>query len=208
MITIMVIAMANAYDDLYCWLYVAFGRTQFTVSDFRATFPSPAPAKVLFDLRRLGYIEAGGRGGYKVVRPEARMRRAIRRAEQSFGRPGRAGLPYAYSNDTAVSIWTDGGYWTGFTRGFRPLHIEVLRRDIPSWLAFFRSAGARATVEGTRETLFGVVHVLHPVARIRAVDHGGVRVVPREEARDYAASRVYVYEPVLQMLGRPERRRE
>src|SRR4030067_530061 len=160
----MEIRMTNAYDDLYSWLYIAFDHAPFTISDFRATFPSPAPAKVLFDLRRLGYIETSERGKYRIVRPEVRVRRAAERSERTFGIPAKAGLPYAYSDETAVSIWTDGGYWTGFTRGFRPLHMNVLRKDIDAWIAFFRSAGARATVEGSRETLFGVVHVLHPVA--------------------------------------------
>jgi len=196
--------MANAYNDLYAWLYVAFRREPFTVSEFRATFPSPAPAKVLFDLRRLGYIEAGSHGRYKVISPITRVQRTVERAERSFGLPAMAGLTYAYSRDTAVSIWTDGGYWTGFTRGFRPLHMDILKRDVNSWISFFRSAGVRATVEGTRETLFGVVHVLHPVARVRAVEHGGVSVVPREEAREFAASRPYAYEPVVRTLaGKP-----
>ena len=203
----MVIRMTNAYDDLYSWLYIAFDHAPFTISDFRATFPSPAPAKVLFDLRRLGYIETGERGKYRIVRPEVRVRRVAERSERVFGIPAKAGLPYAYSDETAVSIWTDGGYWTGFTRGFRPLHMNVLRKDIDAWLAFFRSAGARATVEGSRETLFGVVHVLHPVARVDAVDCGGTRVLPKEKVFEYAAARAYLYEPVLPLLKRSGRRR-
>jgi len=203
----MVIVMANAYDDLYTWLRVAFRRELFTLSEFRATFPSPAPAKVLFDLRRLGYIEAGSHGKYKVISPDMRLQQTVERAERSFGVPAMAGLPYAYSWDTAVSIWTDGGYWTGFTRGFRPLHMDILKRDVNSWLSFFRSSGVRATVEGTRETLFGVVHVLHPVARVHAVEHSGVRVVPRDEALEFAASRPYAYEPVIRSLGPPGGRR-
>jgi hypothetical protein len=27
---------------------------------------------------------------------------------------------YAFCDSTAVAIWTDGYYWTGFTKGFRP----------------------------------------------------------------------------------------
>ncbi len=207
MITIMVIAMPNAYDDLYGWLNVAFGRAPFTIFEFRANFPSPSPAKVLFDLCRLGFIETGKRGEYNVVSPEERIRRKVEHAEHLFGIPSKAGLPYAYSGDTAISIWTDGGYWAGFTRGFRPFHVEVLRRDVGGWLAFFKSVGARATIEGSRETLFGVVHVLHPVTRVRAVVRGEVCVIPREKAYEYAASRPYLYEPVLPLLKRGGGRR-
>lgn len=192
--------MPNKYDALYAWMCAAFGDEVFTVAVFRQTFPSPAPAKVLSDLRRLGCLESEGRGAYRVVPPERRLRNFVEREEEVFGLPSRSGLPYAYCDETAVTIWTDGGYWTGFTRGFRPLHLRVRRAQLGRWRAFFRSAGARVTVAGARETLFGVLHVLHPASRVRSVDHGGVRVVPVEEAYAYAASRPYLFEPVLPAL--------
>lgn len=196
----MVIAMTASYDQLYAWMHMAFGGEPFTIDAFRATFPSPAPAKVLSDLHRLGYLESEGRGIYRIVPPNRRLRAWIEKDEGAFGLPGRSPLPHAYCDGTAVTIWTDGGYWTGFTRGFRPLHLRVREADLPAWRAFFRGAGARATVAGARETLFGVVHVLHPAPRVRSVDRGGVRVVPLKEVLAYAASRPYLFEPVLPVL--------
>ncbi|HYY48575.1 MAG TPA: hypothetical protein VFA17_07815 [Thermoplasmata archaeon] len=99
-------------------------------------------------------------------------------------------------------VMDEGGYWTGFSPGFRPLHLRVRREDLGGWRDLFRRAGARTTVEGSRETLFGVVHVLHPATRVRAVDHGGARVVPVDEALAFAAARPYLYEPVLPILRR------
>jgi hypothetical protein len=145
------------------------------------------------------------RGTYRVVPPDRRIDEVVRRDEAAFGLPDRSELPHAYCEATAVSIWTDGGYWTGFTRGFRPLHLRVRRADLPAWRAFFRAAGARASLAGSRETLFGVVHILHPGTRVRSVEHGGVRVVPLPEVYAYAAARLYLYEPVLPVLrGRME----
>jgi len=192
--------MANAYDDLYAWMRAAFGEDAFTMSDFRGTFPSPAPAKVLSDLRRLGYVDALERGVYRIVPAEERVARVLKRGEQVLDLPEKAGLPYAYCDDSAVTVWTGGSYWTGFTRGFRPIHIQILRRDLPAWLSFLRRAGARVTVEGSRETLFGVVHVLHPVSRLEAVEQDGVRVVPRRVAYAFANSRRYLYETALPLL--------
>ncbi len=187
-------------DTLHAWIHIAFGDREFTVADFAETFPSPAPAKTLHDLASRDFVESVGRGRYRAVPAETRVQRIIAHEEAAYGLPERSGLPYAYSEDTAVSIWTDGGYWTGFTRGFRPVHLQVRRKDVPSWRRFFHAVGARVTVEGARETLYGVVHVLHPVESIRAVRRGGVSVVSRPAAYAFAASRPYLYEPVLRTL--------
>src|SRR3990172_4856010 len=192
--------MPTTYDKLYAWVWSAFREAPFTMADFRATFPSPAPRKVLSDLRGLGYLESSERATYRCVPPEVRVARLVGAEADLLGLPTRNPLPHAYDCDTAVTIWTDGGYWTGFTRGFRPLHLRVREADLPAWRTFFRGAGARATVAGARETLFGVVHVLHPVPRVRSVDRGGVRVVPLKEVLAYAASRPYLFEPVLPLL--------
>ncbi len=192
--------MPAKYDDLGPWLAVAFRDRTFTPAEFDETFPGPAPRKVLADLRRLGYIDSPSRGVYQVVDPGERAKRKLKREDGLLGIPERAGLPYAYSRDTAVSLWTDGAYWTGFTYGFRPFHMDIDGKDAGAWRRFFRLAGARASLEGARETLFGVVHVLHPVERLRAVKRGGLHVVPRRVAYDYAASRPYLYEPVLKEL--------
>ena len=194
--------MPSKYEDLYHWLATAFGDQTFTVTEFDETFPGPAPRKVLSDLRRLGFVESPSRGVYKVVAPDERSRRRVAREDGLFGIPERARLPYAYSRDTAVSLWTGGAYWTGFTAGFRPFHIDVARKDVDRWRAFFRNAGARATLEGTNETLFGVVHVLHPVAKPRSVRRGGFHIVPKRVAYEYAAARPYLYDPILAELGR------
>lgn len=192
--------MPNAYESLYAWMREAFGDASFTTARFRETFPSPAPAKVLSDLRRLGYVSSSRKGEYRVVAPERRVEDLLRREEDALGLPDRSPLPHAYSDATAVTVWTDGGYWTGFTRGFRPLHLRVRQGDLAPWEAYFRAAGARAVVEGACQTLFGVVHILHPVPRVRSVDHGGVRVIPLREAYSYARARPYLYEPVLAVL--------
>lgn len=192
--------MPTRYDELYAWLHTAFGTETFTSATFDMTFPSPCPAKVLHDLHALGYVDRKERGKYCVVNPEERLRRVVQRDESSLGLPEQAGLPYAYTAATAITIWTDGGYWTGFTSGFRPVHMNVRKRDVSAWQRFFRERGARSTVVGSRETLYGFVHVLYPKERIQAVSRGGVKVIPRREAYRYAAQRPYAFEPILRYL--------
>src|SRR5438093_1151838 len=59
--------MPNDYEALYAWMGPAFGDGPFTAAAFRETFPSPAPAKVLSDLHRLGYVTSPRRGTYRVI---------------------------------------------------------------------------------------------------------------------------------------------
>jgi hypothetical protein len=189
-------------EQLHAWILEAFGTREFTLSNFRATFPSPAPAKILSDLAHKGYLARERRGVYHAITPGHRVRSIVTREDDAFGLATRSPLPHAYSHETAIAIWTDGGYWTGFTSGFRPLHLDVDRRDVARWRTFFARNAARVAVEGERVTLYGLVHLLHPVEKVRSVVRGGVRVVPRRDALAYAEARPYAFEPVIPVLRR------
>jgi len=199
--------MPNEYTELYAWTHATFGDREFTIADFRDNFPSPDPKKVLSDLRRLGYARSESRGRYRVVAPSEWLDSMIERGDRSLDIPEAAGLPYAYSHDTAITIWTDGGYWTGFTRGFRPVHMDVPKQETAAWMEYFKNAGARAVTDRDRKTLFGVVHVLHPVERVRPVNHHGVSVIPIADALAFAEERPFLYEPVITILRRRVTRR-
>jgi len=49
-----------AVERLYAWIRTAFGNHEFTLWDFRATFPSPNPTKIISDLARRGYRRTFG----------------------------------------------------------------------------------------------------------------------------------------------------
>ena len=199
--------MPNHYDNLYAWIWSSFSTEPFTAAEFRATFPSPAPAKVLSDLHRLGYVTAVRRGVYRCEAPEVRVGRLVEREADHLALAARSDLPYAYDRDTAVTLWSGGTYWTGFTRGFRPVHVRVRQADLPAWKAFFRGHRARMTVDGARETLFGVAHVLHPAPEVPSVNLNGAKVIPLPEALAYARARPYLYAPVFKRLEALLRRR-
>jgi len=200
--------MPNRYDDLYAWAYAAFGSRPFTSSEFGATFPSPSTGKVLHDLTRLGYFERKRHGVYRVIGPAARAEAIVARGSVDLELPERAGLPYAYCEATAITVWTDGGYWAGITRGYRPLHIRVRTADLRRWKSFFRAAGARAVTGTGKATMFGTVFVVHPATALRAVRHGGVSVALAAEAHEFADSRRYAFEPVVGLLRELAGRRQ
>jgi hypothetical protein len=124
-------------------------------------FPTSQAPKVIHDLAVKGYISRVGRGSYRLTEPGDFVRN-ISGKEQDDRVLDEIEMDYALCESTAVAIWTDGYYWTGFTRGFRPVHVAVNERDLDGWKAFFKRKRVRFAVEGDSKTLFGKVYVLHP----------------------------------------------
>src|SRR3990170_1240648 len=163
LVTNIVTSMPTNYEAIYAWTSEVFGSDPFTPDQFRDTFRSPDAKKVLSDFRRLRYVDRVERGVYRVTPPDERLRRIVAGSEGRLDLPERSDLTYAYSEATAVAIWTDGSYWTGFTRGLRPLHLNVRRRDVRSWKRFLSAHGYDSVVPGERRTLCGPVFMFHPV---------------------------------------------
>ncbi len=203
----MVTYMPTAYEVLFAWTTEVFGAEPFTPRQFGDTFRSPDAKKVLSDFRRLGYVDRVGRGLYRATPPAERLRRIVEAGEVRLDVPNGSGLPYAYCDVTAVSVWTDGTYWTGFTRGLRPLHLAIRRRDVARWRRFLAARGYDSVLPEERRTICGAVFVLHPVAAVAADLHAGVRVVPLREAVRFAAERPYAFGPAIPVLSRRLRRR-
>ena len=204
----MVTNVSVNYEGIYAWTSEVFGRQPFTLDEFRETFRSPDAKKVLSDFSRLGYVDRVERGLYKVTPPEERLRRIVKRSEVRLDVPESSGLPYAYSDATAVAIWTDGSYWTGFTRGVRPLHIDVRRPDTGKWKEFLASYGYDSIVRGERRTLCGTVFILRPVEKVRGVRRKNLRVLPLRDAYQFAADNPYAFGPVIRVLSEALKRQE
>jgi hypothetical protein len=187
---------------MYAWVIEAFGTREFDIDQFRASFPSPSPKKVLSDMNRLGYLERVRRGRYKLVAPQDVFKRVVSADLSELATAKEAGLPFAYADSTAVTIWTEGQYWTGFTKGFRPVHIKILAGDADAWRRFFRRRGMRSASPGERRTLFGVTHILHASDEVAAVDVGGDPVVPLEEVLEFCRRREATFRPAMEHLDR------
>ena len=56
-----------AYYDL--WAVLWSWKREFTVAEFKSTFPSPIPSKVLHDMAKKGLLEKVGWGRYRVNSP-------------------------------------------------------------------------------------------------------------------------------------------
>ncbi len=190
----------NRYTRMYGWLYEAFGEHAFTMSDFKAVFPSPQHPKTVHDLIRLGFLRRVGRGTYRVTEPEELVRWLVEDNLRQGEILLESDRPWAFSDADAVRVWTDGYYWTGFTKGFKPVHVKVLRRDLSYWRKFMRRRDAEFVLESESKTLFGVTFVLHPEKELKVEVREGVNVVPLEEVLSFCMKDEYTYRPALEYL--------
>ena len=142
----------NKYTKMYGWIYAAFGDKEFTINEFKAVFPSPQHAKIIFDLVHSNYIKRVSRGRYKVTPPEELVRQIVMDSIQMEDIMAEAQKKYAYCANDAVGIWTEGYYWTGFTKGYKPIHIKVRRKDLGYWKQFFKRMGAAFVLGGESRT--------------------------------------------------------
>lgn len=185
---------------MYAWIWHVFDGKGFTIHDFRAVFPSPQPAKVLHDLVKNGYVQRLKRGIYRVRSPQEFIQHILEKDYKAMSIMEKADRPYAFSHNTAVMIWTSGYYFTGFTKGFKPLHVKILREDLPYWKEFFRENEARYTLENEKKTLYGFTYILHPEKEVEFVKKDNYNVVPLEEVIEFCLSQEAIYQPALEYL--------
>jgi len=199
LVTIIVTNM-NAYLKLYGWLWEVFGQSKFSLREFNSVFPSPQAKKVIHDLVRDGFLERIERGEYAVKEPQDFVSEIVK---ENLGKEDvlkKAKRKYAYCCNDAVTIWTDGYYFTGFTRGFKPVHLEVLEKDLDYWRDFLKENDAEYVREGENKTLFGLTYVLHPVQRIKVAEKEGTPVTPLKKTIQFCKENELTYQPALEYL--------
>jgi len=190
----------NRYTKMYGWLYASFENKTFTIDEFRMIFPSPQATKIIHDLIKLDFMKRVKRGRYKVVQPNDFVRKIVKENLEKEDILKKSNRKYAFTDSTAVSIWTNGYYWTDFTKGFKPIHIAILKKDIKYWNDFFIENDAEYTFEGENKTLFGLTFILHPKEKIKVENKNGNLVVPLKNIIEFCQKNVYLYRPALEYL--------
>jgi hypothetical protein len=188
-----------SYHEL--WYVLWNWKKEFTVREFSSVFASPASYKVLHDMVGKGLLERSGWGKYKVNSPEEYLARRIN-ISQAYGLLNRADMDYALTGPDAVFFWTKGGYQVDRFFGFYPIHLKVKKDDLRKWQRFFASQKQRFYVKDQpiKETLFGLFFVLYQEADFKAEKVEGFKVDTLKEAVKFCQSKIYSYEPALEML--------
>jgi len=187
---------------MYGWLYNSFENKTFTIDDFRMIFPSSQPTKIIHDLIKLDYMKRVKRGIYKVVQPNDFVKKIVKENLKKETILKKSNKKYAITESTAVSIWTDGYYWTDFTKGFKPIHINILKKDIKYWDSFFRQNDTEYVFEGKNKTLFGLTFILHPKEKIETENKNGNYVIPLKNIITFCQKNIYLYRPALEYLDK------
>ena len=191
--------IVNRYMKLYAWMNEAFGDREFTIDEFRIVFPSPQPAKTIYDLIKLNYVKRVRRGRYKVVTPSKFIRKIVEENLKQADILKKAKKKFAFCDDTAVRIWSNGYYWTNFTIGFKPVHLKILKKDLDYWKKFFKENDAEFYLNENK-VMFGIMFILHPADKIEIVWKDKIPVVPLKEVINFCEKRTLAYEPVLKYL--------
>jgi len=192
----------NRYTKMYGWLYHTFENNTFTIDDFRMIFPSPQPTKVIHDLVKLDFMKRIKRGKYKIVNPKDFVKKIIKENLDKDDILKHAERKYAFSDSTAVKIWSDGYYWTDFTRGFKPVHIKVLKKDFDYWDEFFKGNDVEYVFEDIHKTLFGLTYVVHPVDKFEVKLKDDILVVTLDETVKFCKKNEFLYRPALEYLDK------
>jgi hypothetical protein len=173
---------------------------QFTIDDFRMMFPSSQPTKTIHDLITLHFMRRIHRGTYQIIRPEDYVRDIVRQNVNHDGIVSQAEKPYAYCRSTAVTVWTDGYYWTDFTKGFKPIHIQVFSKDVSYWTDFFKRHDVEYIFVHEKKTMFGVTYIIHPHQSMIITIKDGDPVIALQETIQFCKENMLLYRPAMEYL--------
>lgn len=188
-----------SYHEL--WYVLWNWKKEFSVKEFSSVFASPDANKVLHDMVKKGLLERSGWGRYRVNSPEEYLARRLN-IPRAYDLLNQAGMDYALTGPDAVFFWTKGGYQVDRFFGFYPIHLKVRKDDLRKWKRFLSSRKQRFHVKGQpiRETLFGLFYVLYPETDFKTERVEAFRVDPLKETVKFCQSKIYSYEPALEML--------
>ena len=183
------------------WAVLWDWKKEFTAAEFRSTFPSPSPNKVLHDMVKKGLLEKVGWGRYRVNSPRKYLERRFN-VRDAYNLIREAGMDYAFTGPDAVFFWTKGGYNVDRFFAFYPIHLKVRKRELVKWEKFLKSKNKWFHVRGEpiRRTLFGTFYVLYPEDEFRVCEIEGFKVIPLDETVEFCKMNIYSYEPALEML--------
>jgi len=163
-------------------------------------FPTSQAPKIVHDLVRDGYLIRVRRGIYQAVTPHHFIEGVVERSQNTKDIVEKAERPYAFCDITAVAVWTSGYYWTGFTKGYKPFHIKVAKKDLSYWQDFLKMNQARFAQANENRTLFGFVYILHPQRSVNPVEHEGQFVMSLEDTVKFCLDYELGYQPALEYL--------
>ena len=174
----------------YALFYAKHGSKEpFQQSQLDWIVGSSMKKKIFSVLLKAGWIAKSSRDTYKCVEPEKTIKGLLEfKVPQSIQE---ATKPYAFTNLSAVEIWSDYSY---IQRGVErsPYFVKVLRKDVKYWKSFFNKINIPNYIK--EGSTIGEYVILIPINDVKSVDKDGLKVEQLNEALKTAKSNeMYLY---------------
>ena len=158
----------------YALFYAKHGsREQFKQAELDWIVSQSMKKKIFSILLKAGWILKASRDSYRCLEPEKVVKGLVEFKVSEVIKEAKK--PYAFTNLSAVEIWSDYSY---IQRGIEksPYFINVLKKDLKYWKGFFNERNVpNYANEGST---IGEYVILIPVDRIDAVDKEDLKVEP------------------------------
>jgi hypothetical protein len=183
-------------QEAYAILYNKFASDSFPSNYLGWYVSNSMVKKTIHELEQSGWVKRVGRGRYVCVSAEDVFKSLI-----AFKVPDllqKSDRNFAYADASAAEIWTDFSY---VQRSWEhsPYYINVLRKDLPQWVDYFRKYKIKAFVNRP-ETSLGEFVVLKPKATLNPVLHNNFPVEPLEEVVKFCEQHIDTFEYHLAYL--------
>jgi len=189
-------AVPTFAQEAYAILRNRFASDSFP-ADYLSWFVSGSMVKkTLHTLERAGWIRRVEKGSYVCRNADDIFRSMI-----DFKVPrllSEAGMRYAYTDASAVEVWTDYSY---IQRSWEhsPYFVRVLRSDLGRWISYFRKHKVKVFTPKP-ELSMGEFVILKPDTGFANETRNGLPVDPLELAVTYAEKHIHTFEYPLAYL--------
>jgi hypothetical protein len=183
-------------QQAYAILYNRFGDQPFE-SNYLDWFLSKGMVKkTLHVLETRHWVQRVRKGSYVCINPDTVFREMVqfkvpRLLEQ-------AGKEYAYTEASAVEVWTDYSY---MQRSWEhsPYFIKILKRDVNFWVRHFRKHKVNVFIKEAQPAISEFV-VLFPQERLDYEVHNGTPVDKLSEVTRFSEKNIEAFEYPLAYL--------
>ena len=177
-------------QEAYAVLRSRFGSDSFP-ADYLSWFVSRSMVKkTLHTLEHAGWIRRVERGSYVCKNADEIFRLMV-----EFRVPtllSEAGMRYAYTEASAVEVWTDSSY---IQRSWEhsPYFVRVLRSDLGRWIRYFRAHKVKVFTSKP-ELAMGEFVILKPERGFANATHNGLPVDRLESTVSYSEKHIHTFE--------------
>jgi hypothetical protein len=189
-------AIPTYAQEAYAVLYNRFGGEIFSANYLNWFISAGMAKKTLHILEKAGWIRRVEKGKYVCANPNEIFKSMVQFKVPSLLE--KAGRVYAYTEASAVEIWTDFSY---IQRSWEhsPYYVKVLRSELKGWVEYFRKHRVNVFVGNAKPSL-GEFVILKAEDKISPEMHNGLPVESLEWTVRYCEKHIDAFEYPLAYL--------